>query len=66
MQCDENFNEMVSIVSGSTVVGTYRYFHTDIYYSEGVSGMGLMTRVQAINAMSPWNTLTNSGNFVLP
>lgn len=66
MQCDENYNEMVSIVNGNIVVGTYRYFHTGIYYSEDVSGMSLTTSVQAINAMSPWNTLTTSRNFVLP
>lgn len=66
MQCDENYNEMVSIVSGNRVVGTYRYFHTGIYYSASVSGSTIDARAQALNAMSPWNTLSTSRSFIIP
>lgn len=66
MQCSENYNEMINIVNGNIVVGTYRYFHTGIYYTNSIVGMGINTRAQAINAMSPWNTLTTSRNFIVP
>lgn len=65
-QCTENYNEMVDIISGNRVVGTYRYFHTGIYYSAAVVGQTISARVQAINAMQPWNTLTTSATYTIP
>ena len=66
MQCTENYNAMQDIISGNRVIGTYRYFHTKIYYTESASGTTINARVQAINAMSPWNTLTTSRTFIVP
>lgn len=66
MQCNENYNEMVNIVSGNRVVGAYRYFHTGIYYSGAVSGTTIHARAQALNAMQPWNTLSAARYFTIP
>lgn len=66
MQCTENYNEMIDIVSGNRVVGTYRYFHTGIYYSAAVSGTIIHAQAQAVNAMSPWNTLSTTRYFTVP
>lgn len=67
IQCKENNNETINIVgSDNIIVGAYRYFHTGCYYSEDVSQTVHSVQAQAINAMSPWNTISTSKTFTLP
>lgn len=66
MQVSENVSECVYIESNRIVVGEYRYFHTGIYYTDEAVGKNITASVKAINAMSPWNTLTASNSFTVP
>lgn len=66
MQVKENVAECVFIENNQIVVGEYRYFHTGIYYTAEVVGDNITASVKAINAMSPWNTLTASNSFTIP
>lgn len=66
MQCTQDFNRITSIKVGSTVVGSRRYFKTNISRAEVQSGIVLNINAQATNAVSPWDTMTTSRTFILP
>lgn len=65
-QCTQDFNRITSITSGNKVIGSRRYFKTNISRAEVESGIVLNMRAQATNAVSPWNTLTTSWTVSLP
>lgn len=63
---DENEAEQVLILNSSRiVVGYYKYYHTGLYYPQDALGQSMTIRVQATNAMSPWNTISRSRVFTL-
>lgn len=54
------------LCGGRIVVGYYKYYHTGLYYPQDALGQSMTIRVQATNAMSPWNTISRSRVFTLP
>lgn len=66
MQSTPDWNRTSSITNGNRVVGSRRYFKTNVSRAEVEAGIVLNIRAQATNALSPWNTQTTSVTVSLP
>lgn len=65
--CTENINERVNLWDSNNIrYGCIKYYSTGIYYSSSLSGSYVTTEAEAVNAMSPWNTLSDYQTFVIP